>query len=235
MILVQREFHVATKDQAEFERQSREGLWPTFQLFGAQMVGFGRWGFGGQGGVVVTNTAYADFEHWLATRAPVGDFYKDAEMLEEAKDLLPIFAHRSDLITKTEAHLFEIIDDISEPAPFYRKPGSDLQAVPLTFGRGSVLAIRRYTLVAGGFGDFIDVARNEIWPQLKEQGARPLAIGRDLMAGPNTATVFTAFASLPAFYADSTNGVGRSDVQEDLVVSEAAQLLMIGTDYGQKV
>jgi hypothetical protein len=37
-ILVQREFRVARADRFEFERQSREGLWPAFLEFGAKMV-----------------------------------------------------------------------------------------------------------------------------------------------------------------------------------------------------
>lgn len=235
MILVQREFHVAAKDQAEFERQSREGLWPTFLHFGAQMVGFGRWGFGGQGGVVITNTCYADFEHWLATRAPMGDFYQDKAMMAETKDLLPIFANRSDMVTKSEAHLFEIIDEISEPAPIHRKAGTDLAPTPVTFGRGSVMSIRRYDLVEDCFDAFIDVTRDEVWPGQKDRGARPVAIGRDLMASRNSAVTFTAFPTLPAFYAETGADAIRSAAQEALITSESGQLQLIATDFGEKV
>ncbi len=58
MILVQREFHVAPNDRGQFEQQSREGLWPAFLRFGAQMVAYGTWGFGGPGDVIVTHTVY---------------------------------------------------------------------------------------------------------------------------------------------------------------------------------
>lgn len=234
MILVQREFHVAREDQAEFERQSREGLWPTFLHFGAQMVGFGRWGFGGQGGVVVTNTVYADFEHWLATRMLIGDFYKDEAMMEETKDLRPIFANRNDLISKTEAHLFEIEDDHSEPETFYRRVGADLASAPATFGRGSVICIRRYAIVRGSFRDFVDMTAAEVAPGLKERGARLLVIGRDLMTGPDNAVVFTAYPSLPVFYADAGDDAVRSAARDMLTTSEQGQLLMVATDFGQK-
>ncbi len=234
MILVQREFHVAREDQADFERQSREGLWPTFLHFGAQMVGFGRWGFGGQGGVVVTNTVYADFEHWLATRILIGDFYKDEAMMEETKDLRPIYANRNDLISKSEAHLFEIEDDHSEPETFYRKPGTDLANEPRTFGRGSVISIRRHACVRGSFKDFVAMTATDIVPGLNERGARLVAIGRDLMAGPDDAITFVAYPSLPVFYSDTGDAAVRSAARDMLTTSEAGQLLLVGTDFGQK-
>ena len=67
-ILVRRDFRAQPADQAEFERQSREGLWPTFLHFGAQMVAFGVWAFGGRSDEVATHTIYEDFAHWQATR-----------------------------------------------------------------------------------------------------------------------------------------------------------------------
>src|SRR5690606_33733186 len=68
MILVQRELTVPPEHKADFERQSREGLWPTFLHFGAQMVAFGSWAFGDDSVPLVTHTAYEDFDHWEATR-----------------------------------------------------------------------------------------------------------------------------------------------------------------------
>ncbi|MCA9848815.1 MAG: hypothetical protein KC472_12630 [Dehalococcoidia bacterium] len=56
MILVQREFTVPPEHKAEFERQSREGLWPTFLHFGAQMVAFGSWAFGDDSVPLVTHS-----------------------------------------------------------------------------------------------------------------------------------------------------------------------------------
>ena len=63
-ILVQRKFFVDARDRAEFERQSREGLWPAFLEMGAPMVAFGTWSLGvGPDDGVVTHTAYEDFAH----------------------------------------------------------------------------------------------------------------------------------------------------------------------------
>ena len=39
-LLVQRQFSVATDDRAEFERQSRLGVWENMRYNGAQMIGF---------------------------------------------------------------------------------------------------------------------------------------------------------------------------------------------------
>lgn len=66
-VLVQREFTVAMDDRAEFERQSRLGVWEDQRNNGSQMIAFGSWAFGGDSSVVVTHSVYADFDHWTAT------------------------------------------------------------------------------------------------------------------------------------------------------------------------
>lgn len=48
-ILVQRQFTVAGDDRAEFERQSRLGVWEDMRYNGAQMIAFGSWAFGAPG------------------------------------------------------------------------------------------------------------------------------------------------------------------------------------------
>ena len=40
-ILIQREFTVPSDDRAEFERQSRLGVWENMRHNGAQMIAFG--------------------------------------------------------------------------------------------------------------------------------------------------------------------------------------------------
>src|SRR3546814_7679297 len=62
MILVQREFTVPREHRAVFERQSREGLWPAFLHFVAQMVAFGSWGFGASSEPLVSHTVRSE-EH----------------------------------------------------------------------------------------------------------------------------------------------------------------------------
>src|SRR5712691_1504816 len=104
-ILVQREFKVGLADRAEFERQSREGLWPAHLHFGSLMVAYGTWGFGGDGEVVVTHTVYVDFEHWLATRAGTGAFYHDPAMLEEINELRKIYDKRAQIVTASRARI----------------------------------------------------------------------------------------------------------------------------------
>src|SRR5690606_25838287 len=100
MILVQREFTVPPESKADFERQSREGLWPTFLHFGAQMVAFGSWAFGDDSVPLVTHTAYEDFDHWEATRGASSlnainraqSFYDDEAIMAETEELRATFA-----------------------------------------------------------------------------------------------------------------------------------------------
>ncbi|MCA9852829.1 MAG: hypothetical protein KC482_04425, partial [Dehalococcoidia bacterium] len=96
-ILVQREFTVAADHRGEFERQSRLGLWENMRYNGAQMIAYGTWAFGGPGDVVVTNSVYADFDHWTATR-PWGYFATSEGHIQETQALRPIFAGRNRLI-----------------------------------------------------------------------------------------------------------------------------------------
>src|SRR3546814_20263262 len=106
MILVQREFTVPPESKAEFERQSREGLWPTFLHFGAQMVAFGSWAFGDDSIPLVTHTAYEDFAHWEATRGASSlnaikktySFYDAAEIMAATKELRSTFDNRNALV-----------------------------------------------------------------------------------------------------------------------------------------
>ena len=100
MILVQRHFHVAKANRTSFEHMSSRGLWPAMREMGVQMVAYGTWGFAGTGDVVVTNTVYADFDHWYATRRgyseseKVGAFYNDPDILKAINHLMPIYTER---------------------------------------------------------------------------------------------------------------------------------------------
>jgi hypothetical protein len=242
-ILVQREFKVPRADRAEFERQSREGLWPAFLHFGALMVAYGTWGFGGSGEYVLTHTVYADFDHWLATRAGRGAFYDDPAMLEETKELRPIFAQRGRLVESSQARVIDLDDAVSQPQPRYRKPGEPLVEAPPTFGAGSVVSERTYALAPGSEADFLRISRDHIWPWLAQQGGRLIGFGRDPLATPNEVLTLFAFPSLPAWHRLSRPG---ADVQppadvlaawaerERLVERQSGRLLIVGTEFGTK-
>ncbi len=243
-ILVQREFAVAQPDRAEFERQSREGLWPAFLHFGALMVAYGTWGFGGSGEYVLTHTVYADFEHWLATRAGAGAYYHDDAMLEETKELRPIFAHRGRLVSRSQARLIDLDDDLSRPRPRYRHAGEPLVDAPPTFGAGSVVSERTYALADGAEADFARLSRDRIWPWLESQGGHLIGFGRDPLAPSNEVITLFAFPSLPEWHRLARPGAGAqpsADVvaawgeRERLVQRQSGRLLIVGSDFGTKV
>src|SRR5690606_17851842 len=108
MILVQREFTVPREQRAEFERQSREGLWPAFLHFGAPMVAFGSWGFGASSEPLVTHTMYEDFDHWQATRASRGAYYRDERIMAETAALRATFEGRGALVSNSSASPYEV-------------------------------------------------------------------------------------------------------------------------------
>ena len=117
-IIVQREFTVAPDDRLEFERLSREGVWERMRHYGSQMVAFGTWALGGSGEfgtwalggsgeVVVTHSAYVDFDHWTATR-PWGAFHSDREMLEETREFAAIAGGRPRLVLHSRARVYRL-------------------------------------------------------------------------------------------------------------------------------
>ena len=137
MIMVQRESRVDPKDRAAFEEQSRDGLWPAFLHFGAPMVAYGTWGFGGPDDVVVTNTVYEDLDHWAATRMGTGAYYADPVMLEETKELRPRYAMRDGLVASSSARLIEI-DDALSPVHAFRPAAIDSVRSEITEPRPAV-------------------------------------------------------------------------------------------------
>jgi hypothetical protein len=241
-ILVQREFAVAAADQAEFERESREGLWPAFLHFGALMVAYGRWSFGGSGDALVTHTAYVDFEHWHATR-PSGAFYQDEAIQEEIRHLRAVYAERNRMVQQSRARIIELDDQVSAPNPFYRKPGQPPAEPPPTFGRGSVLSERTYVLNDGAQTEFLRLSRSLIWPWLESHGGRMVGYGSDPLAPSNEVITLFAFRSLPDWHRLSrppatltppAEVVAAWQQRHMLVQRQWGRLLAVGTDFGTK-
>lgn len=67
-VVVQRSFTIERGSLREFERLSREGIWPYMEARGCKIVGFFTNLHGGASNEVVLNTAYASMAHWEATR-----------------------------------------------------------------------------------------------------------------------------------------------------------------------
>ena len=67
-IVVQRSFIVERGTYAEFERLSREGIWPYMEARGCKILGLFQNVHGGPSDEVILLTAYASLAHWEATR-----------------------------------------------------------------------------------------------------------------------------------------------------------------------
>ncbi len=243
MILVQREFTVPREQRAEFERQSREGLWPTFLHFGAPMVAFGSWAFGASSEPLVTHTMYEDFDHWEATRERQGAYYQDARIMEETKDLRSVFADRNALISNSSASPYEVFPQTTRHRPFARQAGQDLAAMPATFGRGSIISERTLAIEDGRQEEFIRVSMETVWPWLESQGGRGLAIGHNMMGPSNEITTWFAFPTMALWYRCARPASAHAPAEvvaaytsrQDLVRHQRGRILRLGTDFGTRV
>ena len=75
-IVVQRSFTIERGTFAEFERLSREGIWPYMEARGCKILGLFTNVHGGPSDEVILLTAYDSLAHWEATRLdapPSGD------------------------------------------------------------------------------------------------------------------------------------------------------------------
>jgi hypothetical protein len=247
-ILVQRKFHVAPQDRAEFERQRREGLWPAFLQFGAKMVAFGRWEFAEPNDGVVTHTVYEDFAHWNATRkewlGEPGAFYRDEFVAPLIAPYLPIYDQRNRMISSSIARLIDVNEEVSRTGVFYRRPGTEAAPPPPTYGRGSVVSERTYSLETGAESEFLRLSRTHIWPWLESVGGRLIAYGQDPLHPPDEVTTLFAFRSLEQWHRLSRPGAEleppRDVVQawgqrSALIGSHRGRLLTVLTDFGSLV
>jgi hypothetical protein len=237
-ILVQREFSVAIDDRAEFERQSRLGVWENMRYNGAQMIAYGAWAFGGPGEVVVTNSVYENFDHWTATR-PWGFFASSPGHIEETKQIRAIFAGRPRLIRHSRATIIDYDDEASEPQPRFRNAGEPLAPLPPTFGRQSIVAQSEWLVEPGMEEEFLAVTRSVLWPWLTGEGARPLIFGRDPLAAPGSLVTMTAFRDISEWHRLRVpNEAAENDVRtawrhrDSLLRTSTTRLLMVATDYG---
>jgi hypothetical protein len=248
MILVQREFTVPRADRADFERQSREGLWPTFLHFGAQMVAFGSWAFGDNSDPLVTHTVYEDMEHWEATRGAstlsavrrTTSYYDDPAIMEETRELRSQFENRNALVSNSKAHPFEIFTQTPHPSPFRRQAGQRLAETPHNFGRGSIVSERTIALRETDRDEFIRLSAEVVWPWLEAQGGHGIAIGHDLMGASNEITTWFAFPTMALWYRCARPAAAHAPAElvdayqrrHALVRHQRGRILVIGTDWG---
>ena len=236
-ILVQREFTVAGDHRQEFERQSRLGTWVKMRHNGAQMIAFGSWAFGGAGDVVVTHSAYSDFDHWTATR-PWGAFSTDPERTEETRQISAIFAGRPRLIDHSRTTIIEYDSELSEPTPFYRKSGDELSSLPSTYGPQSIIAESRYQLHPGTEKEFRELSEETVYPWLRAHDARMVLYGKDLLGPPSEVVELTAYRSISAWHRLLTPAKETEQVsakRQSLIADLQIRLLMVQTNFGEEI
>lgn len=246
-ILVQRKFFIDAADRAEFERQSREGLWPAFLEMGAPMLAFGSWSLGGgPDDGVVTNTAYEDFAHWEATRRGEGpgSLYSDPFIRPLIEQYLPVFANRGALVRTTESRVIDLNEEVSKTGAFFRRPGTEALPPPLTLGRGSILSQRTYQLHDRAEPEFLRLSRDYVWPWLESVGGRLVAYGQDPLRPANEVTTMFAFRSLQDWHRLSRPTIDLAPPPEvaqawslraNLIQTHTGRLLTIDTDFGTPV
>lgn len=237
-ILVQREFAVAADDRAEFERQSRLGVWENQRNNGSQMVAYGTWAFGGDGSVVVTHSAYADFDHWTATRG-WGAFNDDPERATEARQWRQVFAGRNRLIRHSRATIYSYDDELSEPVPRWRKVGEPLVAAPPTFGPQSVVAETTFELDPGMRDAFRAFTAESLFPWWRDNGIRPMMYGANALRGAGNVVLVVAYPDITAWLEKARPRTGSAASARErcdaLVTTETTRVLMVRTAFGEPV
>jgi hypothetical protein len=83
-VVVQRSFTIEKGTLAEFERLSREGIWPYMEARGCKILGLFTNMHGGPSDEVILLTAYDSMAHWESTRL---DLAPPADTSQEVKDL----------------------------------------------------------------------------------------------------------------------------------------------------
>ena len=239
-ILVQREFVVGRDDRREFERASSLGVWPGQLYHGSLMIAFGTWAFGGPSDCVVTNSVYASFDHWTATRG-WGEFNTNPERAAETKQLQDIRAGRPRLIEHSRARIIDYNDEVSEPQPRWRELGEPTLEPAATFGRQSVVSELTYDLEDGAQARFLELSREQIWPWLETQDGRLLIYGRDPLGSANSVITLFAFRSIEAWHHVSRPNADQQppaavvaawEERHQLVRDQRGRILMVQTDFG---
>jgi NIPSNAP len=80
-IVVERSFSIERGAAREFERLSREGVWPYMEARGCKILGLFTIMHGGPSNEIIPFTAYDSMAHWEATR-------DDARIPGDANDLV---------------------------------------------------------------------------------------------------------------------------------------------------
>lgn len=114
-IVVQRSFTIERGSVQEFERLSREGIWPYMEARGCRILGLFANVHGGPNDELILLTAYDSLAHWETTR---DDAPLPAEASDEARRLHPAYQdalrERRKLTVQTSSRVLRLITDWPE-------------------------------------------------------------------------------------------------------------------------
>ena len=108
-VVVERTFTVERGSQVEFERLSREGIWPYMEARGCKILGLYTNMHGGPSEDVVLYTAYDSMAHWEATRLNVAPPGADEAMKELARKAQETGRERNKLTVRTQTRVLNPI------------------------------------------------------------------------------------------------------------------------------
>lgn len=108
-IVVQRSFTIERGSFEEFERLSREAIWPYFEARGCKILGLFQNVHGGPSDEVLLMTAYASLAHWESTRPgvppPPGS---PPELIEMAKKAAEAVRERTRLVRVSQTRVLRL-------------------------------------------------------------------------------------------------------------------------------
>jgi len=111
-VVVQRSFLIERGSAAEFERLSREGIWPYMEARGCKILGLFANMHGGPSDELVLLTAYDSMTHWESTRLdlapPAGS---PPELLELQQKAAKAGRERNKLTRVTSTRVLRLITD----------------------------------------------------------------------------------------------------------------------------
>lgn len=107
-IVVQRSFIIERGTFAEFERLSREQIWPYMEARGCKILGLFTNLHGGPSDEVVLNTAYASLAHWEATRLDTVPADASSELRALAKRSAEAIRERQRITRVSSTRVFEL-------------------------------------------------------------------------------------------------------------------------------
>ncbi len=108
-IVVQRSFTIERGSFPEFERLSREAIWPYFEARGCKILGLFQNVHGGPSDEVILLTAYDSLAHWESTRANVAPPPGSSpEVVELAKKAAEAVAERNRLTKVTSTRVLRL-------------------------------------------------------------------------------------------------------------------------------